>query len=427
MNTLIQKFIFFFQLAFPARKIEWCIFIVYLLIFCSSGYFIAQKYTIIFDQRIPWDAYFSFDNRAIVLTGGGFERHPLANYFFEYIRAFSLWVSSGKYDASFRFSLAVFSSFAMAFSILYVFKYLCYIIKLEYNIALLLSVFFSLFSTTLLLSFTPETYTYTQPLLLLFLLYASQQIQKKRPLSSLAMILGAMSIGGLTITNTAKVFLPTLFEHQLYKRTRNLLFAFGKISLSIFALLGLFLYRMDFNYQQILHKTETQYEKFSQPKITPIWDMIASWFWGGNMLFPSFIMRDYHSKEGFQYKALFMDTYSSFASYIWVILIFLGIIWAVLKQRKNTLIYILLSFGAVDTIIHIVLKFGLHTAYIYGGHYIFLVPLFLGWLLSSYSSASRYRIIIVCTLIVMMTFLFMNNLYRIQEFWDFIERYYKVS
>ena len=35
------------------------------------GSYIALNYRIIFDDRIPWDAYFSFDNRSIVMTGGG--------------------------------------------------------------------------------------------------------------------------------------------------------------------------------------------------------------------------------------------------------------------------------------------------------------------------------------------------------------------
>ena len=60
------------------------------------GSYIALNYRIIFDDRIPWDAYFSFDNRSIVMTGGGFERHPLSNYFFDFIREFALWISDGK-------------------------------------------------------------------------------------------------------------------------------------------------------------------------------------------------------------------------------------------------------------------------------------------------------------------------------------------
>ncbi|MFN8364350.1 MAG: DUF6080 domain-containing protein [Cloacibacterium normanense] len=78
--------------------------------FCSSfSYFLRDfrklyrlNYRIIFDDRIPWDAYFSFDNRSIVMTGGGFERHPLSNYFFDFIREFAFLVSEGKKNEIFR-------------------------------------------------------------------------------------------------------------------------------------------------------------------------------------------------------------------------------------------------------------------------------------------------------------------------------------
>lgn len=427
MNPIIRKLRSFYGLAFPTKQIEWILFSVFWSLFSCIGYIIATRYTLIFDHRIPWDAYFSFDNRAIVLTGGGFERHPLANYFFDVLRRIALWFSDGKYDAVFRFVLAIFSAMAMAFSILYVFKYLTFIIGLGRYKAVLLTMFFSLFSTTLVLAFTPETYTYTQPALLLFLLYVSRQMQNGKRLSGLALSLGAVSIGGLTITNATKVFLPVVLELHLWSNGKRFLHALGRVALSVSIFVGLFLYRMNFNYQQILSKTEAQYEKFSQPKFTPLWDMVLSWFAGGTMLFPSFFVRDYYSKTGFEYKALFMDTYSSIAQYVWVVLIGVCIIWTVIKQVKNKWVYVLLLWGTVDIVIHILLKFGLHTAYIYGGHYVFLVPLFLGWLLASYPRENAWQKSIISVYVILMFFLLLNTVYRGIELYQFMEKYYKVS
>ncbi len=83
-----------------------------------------------------------------------------------------------------------------------------------------------------------------------------------------------------------------------------------------------FMYRMNFQFSAFLDKTGQQYEKFSQPKLVPIWDMIISWFWGGNVLFPSFIIRDYHNKHNFHYKALFMEVYTTNLSYVFVGVLF---------------------------------------------------------------------------------------------------------
>ncbi|MGL6038945.1 MAG: DUF6080 domain-containing protein, partial [Soonwooa sp.] len=118
------------KLVFPSKRWEWIVFAVALTCYSSFAYFIAKNFRIVFDDRIPWDAYFSFDNRAIVMTGGGFERHPLSNYFFDCIREFALWISNGKMNADFRIVLALCSSFIVSLSIVQVFKYLRNIIKL---------------------------------------------------------------------------------------------------------------------------------------------------------------------------------------------------------------------------------------------------------------------------------------------------------
>ncbi len=65
----------------PSSSVEWALFIFFLVAYGILAGHTALTSTIVFDERIPWDAYFSFDNRAIVMTGGGYERHPLSNYF----------------------------------------------------------------------------------------------------------------------------------------------------------------------------------------------------------------------------------------------------------------------------------------------------------------------------------------------------------
>lgn len=196
----------------------------------------------------------------------------------------------------------------------------------------------------------------------------------------------------------------------------------GAFSTGIFILL--FLNRLNFDYQKIFNKTGEQYEKFSNPKITPFWDMVSSWFFGGNILFPSFILRDYHNKHGFQYKAIFMDVYSSPFSYSFVALVLFLIFWSYIKNFKKTFVQILMLSFLVDFIIHVVLKFGLHTAYIYGGHFVFVFPLLIGWLLSSYKENKVVSLAITGTLIVLTVYLGLNNFYRMSEFFNFLQQYY---
>ncbi len=423
--TVKQKATDFLKTVFPATPFELLLFVIFLSAYGTLGTYIALHYRIVFDDRIPWDAYFSFDNRAIVMTGGGFERHPLANYFFDWIRELALVFSDGKKNDIFRLVLAWCSNIAVSLSLIQIYKYLKNIIRLPKYISLLILTYFALFATTILLSFTPETYTYTLFFLVLFNYYAALKLRKEEKIPAAALTLATISVGGLTVTNAVKVFIPLFFEKGIYKSWKKWGNAVLRIIISVGVFVLLFLYRLDFNYMQFLNKSGEQYEKFSKPKVTPLWDMIYSWFFGGNMLFSSFIIRDYHSKEGFQYKALSMDVYTSLIPYLFVAVVLILVLWSYFKNFKNKLVQVLMISFLVDIIIHCILKFGLHTSYIYGGHFIFVIPLMLGWLFYGYRDSPRIMAALLCTVSLLLFYLGMNNLWRMEEFFVFLDKYYQ--
>lgn len=413
------------SLIFPSQKAEFILFTLFLVSYGILGSIIAWDYRIIFDNRIPWDAYFSFDNRAIVMTGGGFERHPLSNYFFDFIRNFALVFSEGEYNEVFRLVLAWCSNLTISLSLIQIYKYLRNIIGLPIKLSVLLVIFFAFFSTNILLSFTPETYTYTLFLLCWFNYYSAKKLKNGEPISITALTFSSIAVGGLTITNIVKIYIPLLFEKHLFTHGKKFVSTTLKVIFSASVFVFLFLYRLDFDVFRIINKTGEQYEKFSNPKVTPLWDMMMSWFFGGNILFSNFVIRDYHNKKGFEYKALFMDTYSSVFPYIFVVILLLLILWALLKNFKNPLVQILTLSFFVDILIHCLLKFGLHTSYIYGGHFVFIYPLILGWLLHTYRSSAK-TLTFICSIIIILGFyLLLNNFYRMQEFFVFLDTFYQ--
>lgn len=422
----MNKILSFLKSVFPSTKTELLIFLFFVIVYGANAWFIAENFRIIYDDRIPWDGYFSFDNRAIVQTGGGFERHPLSNYFFDQIRNFALWISGNRYDSVFRLVLALFSTVVISLANVQIFKYLNNIIKLPLKISLLILAFYGLFVTNILLSFTPETYTYTLLFLSIFNYYSAKKIKEEKSVSFAATIFGSVFIGGLTITNIVKVYIPFLFEKKIFWNWKKIGWAVAKIATSVMVFVFLFMLRLNFNFQNFLNKTEEQYDKFSKPKITPLWDMITSWFFGGNVLFSNYEIRDYHTKDKtFYYKALFMDVYTSAIPYFFIGLILLIVILSVVKNYKNKLIWILVISFSIDILIHCVLKFGLHTSYIYGGHFVFVYPLLLGWLFFSYRSKTISLSILYGVIMMMTVYLGFNNFYRLGEFYQFLETYYK--
>ena len=359
------------------------------------------------------------------MTGGSFERHPLSYYFFNWIREFALLFTNDKTDVNFRLILAWMSNTVISLSLVQVFKYLKNIINLPLMISLLIVFLFSVFSTNILLSFTPETYTYTLFLLILFNYYTAIKFKRDGKIAGSALVLGAITIGGLTVTNIVKVFIPVIFEKNLFKSWKKFGNAVFRVALSCVIFILLYLNRIDFKYQNILSKSGQQYEKFSNVKSTPIWDMIYSYFFGGNILFPSFFIREKHNMKGFYFKAVFMEVYSSLFPYVFIGIILALILWSYFKNFKNRLVQVLMLSFFVDILIHCIFRFGLHTSYIYGGHFIFVYPFMLGWLFFSYKNSPKTMSFLLSVIGILCVYLLLNNYHRMIDFFSFLNQYYQ--
>ncbi|WP_426476714.1 DUF6080 domain-containing protein [Chryseobacterium sp. CBSDS_008] len=425
MSFIKTKITHFFKLVFPSTYTELAVFLFFLICYGILGSYIALHYRIIFDNRIPWDAYFSFDNKSVLMTGGSFERHPLSYYFFNWIREFSLWISGGKMDAGFRLTLAWLSNIIITLNIIQVFKYLKNIICLPLWLSILIILFFGAFSTNIILSFTPENFTYTLFLLSLYNHYAAIKLKKEEKTPATALSLAGITIGGLTITNFVKVFIPLLFEKDLFRSRKKFGNAVLRVMIAVICFVLLYLNRIDFKYQNIFSKTNQQYEKFSNVESMPAWDMILSFFFGGNILFPGFIMSDKHNMKGFNFKGLYMSLYSSPLPYFFIAVLLILISWSYLKNFKNKWVQVIALSFLVDIIIHCLMRFGLHTSYIYGGHFVFVYPLLLGWLFYAYRSSPKIMSFLTLTLVILFTYLLVNNIFRMTEFFWFMENYYQ--
>jgi hypothetical protein len=359
------------------------------------------------------------------MSGGSFERHPLSYYFFNWVRKLAFFISDGRTDATFRMTLAWFSTITISLSVLQIFKYLKNIIHLPLLINLLLILFFGFFSTNILLSFTPENFTYTLFLLCLYNHYAAIKLQKDEKIPASALTLAAISVGGLTITNIFKVFIPILFEKNIFRNWRKFGNAVLRVAITSVCFILLYLNRIDFKYKNIFNKTSEQYEKFSNVKSTPTWDMIATYFFGGNVIFSNFIIRDKNNMKGFNFKGLIMDVYSSWIPYLFISILLGLILWSYFKNFKSKFVQIIMISFLLDIVIHCIMKFGLHTSYIYGGHFIFVYPLLLGWLFYAYKTSPKVLSFLTVTVGILFIYLAVNNYIRMTEFFWFLNTYYQ--
>jgi len=426
IKTIINKIFIFLKILFPSNKVEALLFLSLMLLYLPLGVWLSLNTTVIYNKDIPWDIYFSFDNRSIILSGGMIEKHPFSEFFIRPVYNLAIWVYQTIGDFRF-FSLTftVLCNINVSLGCVLIFKYLRNIIQLDVKISLLIIAFYAFFSTNILLSFTPETYTFTL-FLLSFYVYVSALILKQgKQISVFFTSTMGIFIGGETITNLPKTFIPFLFENKKVnvKYFVNLTVK-TLISSAIFVLL--YLWRRDWDYMKIITKSASQYEKFSNPKGDSWLDMVMTYFFGGSMVFPSFIERNLRFLK-IHYKGLYFQVYDNFAQYFFVFLILAFMVGALVANRKNKLVYILWISFILDIIIHCFMKFGLWISYIYGGHWVFVVPLLTGWLFFACKKNKTLYRTLYLLLGLMTVYVTANNLYRLTDFLNFVKTYYLIK
>jgi hypothetical protein len=120
-----------------------------------------------------------------------------------------------------------------------------------------------------------------------------------------------------------------------------------------------------------------------------------------------------------------MDVFDNWVSYAVIGAIIILLIWSWLKNLKNKLANILMLSLLVDVVIHGILRFGLHTSYIYGGHFVFVFPLMVGWLFHAYRSSFKMITSLFIVLMLIFSYVLLNNISRMTEFFRFLELYYR--
>ncbi|SIT97053.1 hypothetical protein SAMN05660493_01759 [Epilithonimonas bovis DSM 19482] len=203
----------------PSHLAERC------LLFCSwFVYFVLGSYialsTSIIDTKETNDMYLSFDN-STTLYFGSVEKptHPLTKFFYlPFSLLHDLFVKYGINEKYFSLIVLLFCSFFVAASVFFCFKYVQNIVKIDIWPALLISVFYSVFGGCIILSFTPETFTFSLFLLSLSVYVVSFiLIVNQKPSIWYYIVFGTL-IGGQTVTNAPKVAIPLLYEKSSFRQ-----------------------------------------------------------------------------------------------------------------------------------------------------------------------------------------------------------------
>lgn len=422
------------EFCLPQNRIEKLIFFIFFFIYtCLSSYLVFNSSIIDNTDRL-FNLYFGFDTQNFVnnfysvtsTTHLGDAAHP----FFRIIMLPIILVATfiGKVfglKMKTMFLVLVMSSFVSG-SLILILRYLSEFIKINKWRSIFLTVITGFFSTSLILSFTPESFTISMYLLTFTFVYSSITIKKEGRLPFIQFSLLVILTCGTTITNVIKSCLPELIsEISLFQ-------AFKRISfLTIILIVGLIVYYIGFikimtllkgesNYSP-LHDVFNQYMTYSNDANytfiteTSFFDKVLCYFFGTPILFGGFTTEVY-----FNFKFLpeiNIQPYSLYWQKGVVISMVFTMIISLIQNYKQPFFLILIGSFMFDVFIHVGLRFGLNESFIYGGHWVFLIPLIYGWLYSSLKTKIAIKLFDYFLLIIGIT-LVINNSIRSFEFID---------
>lgn len=394
---------------FPQDKQEYILLLLFFVFYSAYSIYIGLTTNLIDHKIIVFDTYFSFDNPTVYKNGYSYiQGHPFMRNITRPIMLFGnmlALVFSGKAKTVF---LVMMCTLCISLSVLYINRYLKDVLEINKYPLLLFTLFFGFTFTNLILSFTIDSFTITSFLLTFTIYYYSIHIKRNKDIGIIPATILAFSLGGITITNFAKGVIPIFFLNRkkaiLIKRIIIIGVVFGILILYI-----RFNFFSEINRYVDLygHTTTSSYFNFSN-----IFDRFFS-----APIFYSDTITTYTNNlfgDGLKYQVIDLNYYHYWWQYLFMFFLTSQIVISIFLNYKKDLFVLILSLIAIDFFIHIIYKYGLKDPFIYGGHWVYCIPIFLGFL---YKSLPKKYIIPMLTL---NTFLFItlliNNGFHLYKF-----------
>lgn len=362
------------------------------------------KTGLIDDKLMRLDLYFSFDHALYFHRPGneGCDSHPLLRYFMAPVFWISEFFKLISYKAKGAFLVTFYTS-VVALANVYVFRYLKNILVIKGYPLYLFTALFGCFSTNMILCFTPETYPISQLLLLLSLYFFTIMFIRGEKITVETFSIMSILVGGTTITNYVKIAALYLFTPRKWKTKIIHIFFLGFVMSCITYLSvksGGYSFMQRVMWRSNFRKTiEGVYEYISA---------VINDFFGYSLLFPDIVPND--SSQ------IIFGGYNSFWQFLWIAILACILVVSVLLNFRKSVFQLLLAVIGVDFLIHVVLKYNLLEGFIFGGHWIYAIPLILGWLYSSVN-LQKQKIISVIVSILLIVML-INNVIKARSLFD---------
>lgn len=358
-----------------------------------------------------------------------------------------------------QFIVALMLIFAAFYAFLFLYRICREIIGLARFDAALLSYWLYSFAFVMLSAMVPDHFILSMFALLLMLYLSGRWIKARARMGIWKTLLLFLLTAGISLNNGLKVFLAALFiNRRRFFRVRYLLL--GIVLPALLLWMGA---RYEYHYlvapnenarhtQQALRKAERkrqdsirlaeavrqhsatgiavsketprpvskkrvrqgapfmqgQFMRWSD-KTTPRWESIVENLLGESIqLHPDYLLQDEYRSRPMIVKYRWMINYGVEA--LLVLLFLLGVVCGF----RSRFLWLALSWFALDLLLHIGLGFGINEVYIMSAHWIFVIPIGVGYLLKALAPCPRG---VIRVLLVLMTlYLYVYNGYFIIKY-----------
>ena len=402
----------FLCLCWPKTKSEKLIFLIIFITYTLFSPFFVFNTFLLDHPGTCCDTFLGFDSQYISTRGFAIiSAHPFMAVFSAPIAYLGKLVGLiFGYKAN-TFFLVLFCTFLISQTQINIRRYLIDIIELDAWKSNVIIFFFAVFASNFAMAISFDSFTFSFFFLTCAVYYFSKKLKNDERISIASGFLMAFTIGGITITNLGKAISVYFFDKLSIKEMlkKQVIIISGFISLYIaFESILYFV----FNRQRILEIFD-RYEQFSKPEFhlpNETFQTVISRFFGGPMLFPGYQVIERDFPDG-PYSVL--ANYSHIWQYAITFFILALLIWSLWTQIKNRLVLFLILNFLMDIVIHLVFEYGLGESFIYAGHWLFIFPILLGWLLKDRAEWMSKAIMVSLILIAIVTLC--NNIFRFHE------------
>lgn len=364
---------------FPIHAMEAGVFFFFFFLYGFLGYYLYKNTALFNIDNLEVGSYLGYDNLNHLRTNGGaFDiSHPLFNCFhiLKYLLS-SLTIKLVGTDIRIPASLLLMNALTSG-GLLFIYKYLRQITTLSIRRSLLLTLFAGSFFTTIILSFTIETYPFSFFFLILSLFILSKEYKESGYFRRKTIFFLSFLCGGITITNAVKPLMAELLNKTSFT---------SKIRTGCKALLPLIMCTLF-----LLGTYSIKNQVFSPEEPTPLETTIGlkqyfvfqenftkqifTDFWGSSILSPPLTPQTVGTEQVIRPDE-YLYGWQKAVTMFYLILILI----AACINIRNKWVQLIVSYFCIDLIIHFVFRYGMNEAIIFGGHWLFIIPMLLGWL-----------------------------------------------